>query len=89
MQEELLSAPEKSGATALRGARGLGIDRKGSRLKIEARINGENVHLRSDFVVIADGRNSAVRKRAGFEMTQGRPGRMIAGALLGNCGVPE
>jgi len=89
MQEKLLSAAADSGASVLRGARAIRVERGRNDVSVRVRINGSEEVLSSEFVVVADGRNSSVRKHAGFEAKRGRPGRMIAGVLAGNCGVPE
>jgi len=89
MQQKLLSAAADAGASVFRGARVIGLERKPSGVEVCVRINGDDEVLFSEFVVIADGRNSVMRKHAGFKANKGRPGRMIAGVLAGNCGVPE
>jgi 2-polyprenyl-6-methoxyphenol hydroxylase-like FAD-dependent oxidoreductase len=89
MQERLLNSASAAGASVYRSARAINIERRQDCVEVVARIDGREQLFTCDFLVVADGRNSAVRRKAGFTASKGRPGRMIAGVLVGNCGVPE
>jgi len=84
MQEIVLDAAERAGATVRRGARVRDV-RPGA--PPVAVVDDEEISAR--LVVGADGRGSVVRRWAGFE-TRREPDRLLfAGVLLDGLGAPE
>jgi 2-polyprenyl-6-methoxyphenol hydroxylase-like FAD-dependent oxidoreductase len=89
MQGALLGAAETAGAEVRRGAVVLGVV-PGTRPAMRARLpDGEEATFEARLLVGADGRNSACRAWAGFEVRRDPERMVIAGALLDGFGGPE
>jgi 2-polyprenyl-6-methoxyphenol hydroxylase-like FAD-dependent oxidoreductase len=84
----MLQAAEAAGAEVLRGAVVLGIA-PGERPTVRARMpGGTEQEFDARMVVGADGRNSACRDWAGFEVRRDPERMIVAGALMHGFGAP-
>jgi 2-polyprenyl-6-methoxyphenol hydroxylase-like FAD-dependent oxidoreductase len=81
MQETLIDAAEQSGAAVRRGVCVTGIT-PGSEPQVTLSHKGKAETVTARLVVAADGRNSAVRKWAGFKVKESRDPFVFAGVLL-------
>lgn len=88
MQEAMLAAAEQAGAQVRRGVLALGVE-QGTRPRVTVRGPGGTATLAADHVVIASGRHSRLRARAGF-VSRRDPNRLrITGALLHGVDADE
>lgn len=87
MQEALIAAAAQAGAEVRRGAKVTGVT-PGSPAAVEFEVDGGTRKVTARLVVGADGRNSMVRKWAGFESREHRGGNMLAGVLLEDVKTP-
>ena len=83
MQETLISLAERSGAEILRGTV---VDQAipGSPPSVIVTVNGERRSLSSRLVVVAEGRDSRLRKALDFEI-KGDPEFILTGGMLLRC----
>lgn len=81
MQETLLTAAEAAGAEVRRGVVVHGIETGGVPI-VSVQLNGHSERIPARLVVGADGRNSAVRKWAGFAVEKNLQPFLFAGVLL-------
>jgi 2-polyprenyl-6-methoxyphenol hydroxylase-like FAD-dependent oxidoreductase len=89
MQTVLLNAAKATGADVRRGVVVMGVS-PGARPTVRARLaDGAEREFEARLVVGADGRNSACRTWAGFEVRRDPERMIIAGALLHGFGAPE
>lgn len=90
MQEALLQWAQDSGATVLRGARARALDTgNGEEVAVEVEIGGRSESVAARMVVGADGRGSAVRAWAGFQVNKDPDRNLVAGLLLENVDLSE
>ena len=88
MQQHLANAAEKAGAEVRRGVTVTEVTPGATpRVRVES-TPGNTEQLSGRLVVGADGRQSMVRKWAGFEVQRDPPGQHIAGVLLDNSPAP-
>ncbi|TPG46049.1 FAD-binding protein [Roseomonas nepalensis] len=88
MQTVMLHAAEAAGAEVLRGPVVLGVT-PGERPTVRARVpGGEEQDYEARLIVGADGRNSACRGWAGFEVRRDPERMIVAGALIHGFGAP-
>jgi 2-polyprenyl-6-methoxyphenol hydroxylase-like FAD-dependent oxidoreductase len=89
MQTVVLQAAETAGAEVRRGAVVLGVT-PGAQPAVRVRLpDGMERNIEARLVVGADGRNSACRGWAGFEVRRDPDRMIVAGALLHGFGAPE
>src|SRR5512133_208489 len=88
MQEALLEVAAKSGAEIRRGVIVTGIA-PGKLPEVQLRNGVKTEWLSARLVVAADGRNSAARKWAGFEVTYQPHPFLFAGVLLSGLALPH
>ncbi|MDX1382469.1 MAG: NAD(P)/FAD-dependent oxidoreductase [Thermoanaerobaculia bacterium] len=88
MQQLVLDAAAEAGADVLRGATVTGIE-PGDPPRVAFSADGETHEVFARLVVGADGRNSAVRRWAGFAVERDPQRRFFAGVLLDGVGSPE
>ena len=88
MQEVLLEAAANAGAEVQRGASVVDIDR-GEPVAAIIEKGGRRQRLSTRLVVGADGRQSRVRKQAGFDLLKDPERLVIAGVLLEGVDVAE
>ena len=93
LQEALLAAAETAGAEVWRGAAAVGLEpaeRPGGPVVVSVRRGRTaNERVSGRLVVGADGRGSAVRHWAGFEVNADAPRLVLAGAVLDGVAAPE
>ena len=87
MQEALLSAAARAGAEVRRGVKVKAV-RPGKQPEVDIESDSGTETFSARLVVGADGRNSMVRKWAGFEVHEEEATNMLAGVLLENSPVP-
>jgi 2-polyprenyl-6-methoxyphenol hydroxylase-like FAD-dependent oxidoreductase len=88
MQETLLAAAREAGATVMRGAHVRGVE-PGGEPAVTVERDGKSERYTARLIVGCDGRNSSVRKWAGFA-TEQEPDRMqLSGLLMDGLDVPE
>jgi menaquinone-9 beta-reductase len=89
MQEAMLSAAAEAGAEVCRGVTVRSVNR-GSPVMVQFETDLGTREVSARLVVGADGRGSAVRKWANFEVKQDRERLLAAGVLLGDLqGIPD
>jgi 2-polyprenyl-6-methoxyphenol hydroxylase-like FAD-dependent oxidoreductase len=89
MQETLLNAAVEAGAEVWRGSQAVGLQ-PGEPAIVRVEQNGSAVTVAARMVAGANGRNSVVRRWAGFESHQDPPRLRIAGVLLeGVSALPQ
>ena len=88
MQEALIQAAADAGAEVHRGARVLDLKTDGSVIVV-AELDGREVEVGARLVVGADGRNSVVRRTAGFEVRRDPDQNLVAGVLYDNIPAPD
>jgi 2-polyprenyl-6-methoxyphenol hydroxylase-like FAD-dependent oxidoreductase len=88
MQEALIQDAENAGAEVRRGVRVRGIE-TGAEPKAHLEWNGSSETVSARLVVGADGRNSPVRKWAGFETSRIEEINQICGIFFEQIGVPQ
>ena len=89
MQEALLGSAAEAGADVRRGVRATGIS-LGPPATVSFERNGRTETIAARCIIGADGRNSVVRRWAGFASRQDRARLRIAGVLFeGMTAVPE
>ena len=88
MQEALLESAARAGAEVRRGAAVTAIE-PGRPPQVQFRASGSAEKLSARLVVAADGRNSAARKWAGFEVRSQRHPFLFAGVLLTGLAMPS
>ncbi len=88
MQRTLLDAAEDAGATVIRGAEFVGVER-GSAPVAQLRTRSGEQRVSARLVVGADGRRSTVRRSAGFTVNQDAGRLVIAGVLLEGVDASE
>lgn len=88
MQEGLLAAAEDAGAVVRRGVTVHGVE-TGSRPCVIAGENGNRERITARLIVAADGRNSAVRKWAGFALQRNEQPFVMAGVRLEQVAARE
>ena len=89
MQEAMLSAAAEAGAEVRRGATVRSVNR-GSPVMVQFETDVGTREVGARLVVGADGRGSAVRKWANFEVKQDRERLLAAGVLLDDLeGIPD
>ena len=87
MQETLLAAAENAGVEVRRG---VGVERVECGVEPAVVVNGHNhERISARLVVGADGRDSAVRKWAGFSVCEQSNDYYMAGVLLTNVRAPK
>src|SRR5271168_2458561 len=87
MQETLLAAAENAGAEVRRG---VGVERVECGVEPAVVVNGHShERISARLVVGADGRDSAVRKWAGFSVCEQSNDYYMAGVLLTNVRAPK
>ena len=92
MQEALLQWAQDSGASVKRGARARSVeaaDGKGTNVIVEVEVAGGSESIAARLVVGADGRGSAVRSWAGFDVIKDPDRNLVAGVLLEGIDLPE
>lgn len=92
MQESLLQWAQDGGASVWRGARARSLDTgDGNREKVTvvADVEGRSESMSARMVVGADGRGSAVRSWAGFQVNKDPDRNLVAGLLLENVDLSE
>lgn len=88
MQEALLREAAAAGADVKRGARARGVE-PGERPAVLVEDDGDEERIEARLVVGADGRNSMVRKWAGFETQRDPDLLQIGGIMMKDCPLPE
>jgi 2-polyprenyl-6-methoxyphenol hydroxylase-like FAD-dependent oxidoreductase len=88
MQTSLLNAAEASGAEVRRGVVVTSVV-PGRPAHVTHKTNGETEEIAARLVVIADGRNSQLRRNAGFQVQCETHSLCTAGILLESVSVPE
>ena len=88
MQTSLLNAAEASGAEVRRGVVVTSVV-PGRPAHVTHKTNGETEEIAARLVVIADGRNSQLRRNAGFQVQRETHSLCTAGILLESVSVPE
>jgi 2-polyprenyl-6-methoxyphenol hydroxylase-like FAD-dependent oxidoreductase len=88
MQEALLAAAETAGAEIRRGVRVRGIE-AGKQPAVHLERNGSQARATARLIVGADGRNSLVRKWAGFEISRIEEINQICGIYFEEIAVPQ
>jgi 2-polyprenyl-6-methoxyphenol hydroxylase-like FAD-dependent oxidoreductase len=88
MQEALIAAAEKAGAEVRRQARVRGID-AGAELRARLESNGHEEAVSARLIVGVDGRQSLVRKWAGFETSEIPAINQICGIFFDDIPAPE
>ena len=88
MQEALIQAAADSGAEVSRGARVSGVTADGDVIVI-AELDGRQIEVGARLVVGADGRNSMVRRTAGFDVHRDPDQNLVAGVLYDNMSAPD
>jgi 2-polyprenyl-6-methoxyphenol hydroxylase-like FAD-dependent oxidoreductase len=88
MQETLLLAAERAGAKVRRGVRVNDV-RPGAPASVSLWQNGSAETLRARLVVGADGRESAVRRRVGFESRHDPKRAVVCGVLVDTFQAPS
>lgn len=81
MQETLIAAAEQSGVTVRRGICVTGVT-SGAEPQVTTTHKGKTESISARLVVAADGRNSALRKWAGFTVKESREPFVFSGVLL-------
>lgn len=93
LQEVLLAAAETAGAQVWRGAAAVGVEpaeQDGGPVVVSVRRTRAGTERVSGRLVVgADGRESAVRRWAGFEVNADAPRLVLAGAVLDGVAAPE
>ncbi|MEX0681962.1 MAG: NAD(P)/FAD-dependent oxidoreductase [Dehalococcoidia bacterium] len=87
MQEGLIAAAETASAEVRRGVKVKAV-RRGKEPEVDIESDSGTETLTARLVVGADGRNSMVRKWAGFESREEQPGNILSGVLLENLELP-
>lgn len=85
MQEALVEAAARAGSEIRRGAKVVGV-RPGGVPEVELE---DGTVLTARLVVGADGRNSLVRKWAGFDVEESVPEQNLAGVLMDNVPISD
>jgi 2-polyprenyl-6-methoxyphenol hydroxylase-like FAD-dependent oxidoreductase len=85
MQEDFAAAAERSGAEVRRGVKVVSVE-PGREPRATLQWEGGSETLSARLIVGADGRNSNVRKWAGFTVREDEPVQFLAGVLLENVG---
>ena len=88
MQDCLLGEAQRAGAEVLRGAVAKRVT-PGDPPRVELEHEGAGRTVSARLVVGADGRSSAVRKWAGFDVKRGEQRRWFAGVLMDGLEAPE
>lgn len=88
MQEAVLKAAEAAGAEVRRGTKALAVI-AGAEPKVEIEGGAGKETLSARLVVGADGRNSMVRKWAGFDVQEDPAEQTLAGVLLENMPISD
>lgn len=83
LQEAVLAAAKKAGAEVRRGVRVRNVT-PGREPTVEIETDGGTETVSARLVVGADGRNSLVRKWAGFEAVETKAKQMLAGVFMEN-----
>ena len=81
MQESLVAAVQQTGVEVRRGARVMGIETDGPPAVV-TEIDGRQSVIRARLVVGADGKDSLVRRWAGFDVQQDPGCNLVAGLLF-------
>jgi 2-polyprenyl-6-methoxyphenol hydroxylase-like FAD-dependent oxidoreductase len=87
MQDVLLREAESAGAEVRRGARVRGVE-PGEEPAVLVEHDGREQRIGARLVVGADGRNSSVRKWAGFETKKDPERLQIGGIIMEDCPLP-
>src|SRR5262249_42956802 len=88
MQEALIAAAETAGAEVRRGVRVRGIE-TGSAPTARLEWNGSDETVTTRLIVGVDGRNSPVRKWAGFEVSEIPALNQLCGVFFESIRVPQ
>lgn len=88
LQEAVLAAAEKAGAEVRRGVRVRNVT-TGREPTVEIESDGGTETVSARLVVGADGRNSLVRKWAGFEAVETEAEQMLAGVFMENINCDD
>jgi menaquinone-9 beta-reductase len=88
MQTCVLQAAERSGAEVRRGVEATSIT-GGFPARVKCDGNGRSEEISARMVVIADGRNSRLRKQLGFEVQRETHSGCIAGVLFEGVALPD
>lgn len=88
MQETVLNAAETAGAEVKRGATVINVE-PGSPATVTFQHSGTTQTVTADLVVACDGRFSAARKWAGFDLNEEPKPFFFAGLLLKDVAVPQ
>lgn len=89
MQEIVLEAAVRAGVKVRRGARVRGLRAGAEPVVAYEEDQGGVVEARARLVVAADGRSSAARRWAGFEVQRDEPRHTFTGALFDGHGAPD
>jgi len=88
MQERILQTAESAGAQVKRGAEA-SLVTTGFPAKVHWNDNGHTEKAEARLLVIADGRNSPLRRSLGFEVKKETHSGCIAGIIFENVSLPE
>ena len=88
MQTCVLQAAERAGAEVRRGVEASAVT-GGFPARVKCERNGRSEEISARMVVIADGRNSRLRKQLGFEVQRETHSGCIAGVLFENVGLAD
>ena len=88
MQSQMLDSAEEAGAEVVRGATVTRVE-PGNPARLEITSSGETHYVKAGLVAAADGRNSGVRKQAGFEVEHDTQRRFFSGVLLDGLELPD
>jgi 2-polyprenyl-6-methoxyphenol hydroxylase-like FAD-dependent oxidoreductase len=86
MREALAAAARLAGATVLRGVEHVEVQ-AGKRPKVEFEHEGSKNSIEADLVLVADGKNSRIRKALGIALHTSGPRACLAGMLIDDGGV--
>ncbi len=86
LRQSLADAAVAAGATMVRPVSDVAV-RPGKPPEVDVTVDGERVHLRPRLVVVADGKESTVRRALGIELSSTIPTMMLTGMLVDDGGV--